>query len=140
VIYFEDYLDKGFILGLSQEPTNTIRSSFDYGVRQRRGVKGYPTHATKMVLSFLELETFKEMWDDLNDGNDKFYLSQNIHGDETINKEVRFTQGYSLQKIGASKYEIKAVLELIKTGVDPTSCPLVPSDLLRPSDTLVPCG
>ncbi len=139
--HWEDYLDKQFMLASSQEPTNFIRSDFDYGARQRRAVKGYQSYAAKIVLEFWELVAFKDFWALLLDGSQPFYTNMNMHGDDTFNKEVRFTSGYTLQEIGDNKYILTCSMELKRTGTSSRSvCPKVPTQIFMPDTGVTPCG
>jgi len=122
MIHISDYLDKDFMLNSSQEATNFIRSQFDYGTRQRRGLKGYPKYGVKMILSIGELKNFQRMWEVLYDGTDTFYVDQVIRGDTSLNKIVRFMQAPSIREIGNTKYEIISTIEILKTSL---FCPLV---------------
>lgn len=113
---YETYMNTSFNLGSGSISTNLIRSQFDYGARQRRGVRGYDTFSVKLVLDADEMINFMHFWDMLNDGNDKFYTDEVINGDQTLGKIVRFTSGYQSSQIGNSKFTVTVPLELISKG------------------------
>ncbi len=141
MLKYSDYELPCFELGSSQQYQSSIRSTFDYGIRQRRAVRGYSTHSVKITLEYFELLSFKTFWDDLKDGNDIFLTDMIVHGDTTIDKEIRFIVPYTLNEVDVSGiWELTSTVELIKTGSDmATQCPLTPSNLLVPSNTLTPC-
>ena len=116
MIKYEDYMSIHFMLSSGEVATNFVRSSFDYGVRQRRAVSGYDGYNVKLVLPKAALEVFQTFWADLNDGNDKFYTDEVVAGDFTLNKTVRFTNGYSISDLGCNIFSIAVPLELIQTG------------------------
>ncbi len=105
-----------FNLGSGSVSTNLIRSQFDYGARQRRGVRGYDVFSVKLVLDQAEMINFVHFWDLLNYGNDKFYTDQVINADTTSAKIVRFMSGYEVSQIGSNKFIVTVPLELILTG------------------------
>jgi len=139
MIYYKDYLDNCFTLNGSVEPTNFIRSRFDFGTRQRRVLKGYVFYGVRLVLEHYELMNFKTFWSDLGEGTDSFYSDAHIHGDTSYNKILRFTKGYSLKELGKMKYELICEVEMISTGDTAQRCPLVPLEWLVPTETLLPC-
>ena len=141
MIKYEDYLDRCFTLASSQQGVSFIRSQFDYGVRQRRAVRGYSTHNVRIVMrSMHEVQIFKQFWEDLNLGADKFLTDQVIHDDISREKTIRFTNVFSLQQMGADRFIVTCVVELVKSGIGVNDCPLVPSNHLVPHDGLVLCG
>ncbi len=105
-----------FNLGSGSAATNFIRSQFDYGARQRRGIRGYDVFSVKLVLDQIGMINFTHFWDMLNDGNDKFYTDQVINADTTSSKIVRFMSGYEVAQIGSNKFIVTVPLELILTG------------------------
>lgn len=118
MIIYETYMSTSFNLGTGSAATNFIRSQFDYGARQRRGIRGYDVFSVKLVLDQAEMINFEDFWDALNYGNDKFLTNEVINSDRTTGKTVRFTSGYQIsQLIGANKFIVTAPLELIQTGV-----------------------
>ncbi len=119
MIIYETYMSTSFNLGSGSAATNFIRSQFDYGTRQRRGVRGYDVFGVKLVLDQKEMINFIHFWDMLNYGNDKFYTDEVINSDTTIAKTVRFTNGYQTAQIGADKFIITVPIELIQTGTQP---------------------
>jgi len=136
MIHINDYLDNDFMLNSSQESTNFIRSRFDYGTRQRRGLKGYPKYNVKIILSLYELKSFKTMWDDLYDGTDTFYTDQTIRGEAGVNKIVRFITSYGLREIGGLKYEVSCIIEILSTS---SLCPLIIGDHTIIGDNTIIC-
>lgn len=116
MISYETYLDSPFSLGSGVIGTNFIRSQFDYGIRQRRAVRGYDTFSAKLVCGEDEMDAWIPFWDALNDGNDKFYTNMAINGDLSTAKIVRFTSGYTVSQIGGGRFIITVPLELIETG------------------------
>ncbi len=116
MISYGTYMSVSFTLGSGKASTNFIRSSFDYGARQRRAVRGYDIFSVKLVLDQTEMINFIHFWDMLNDGSDKFYTDEVINSDTTAAKIVRFTSGHEVSQIGASKFIITVPLELIQTG------------------------
>lgn len=140
MIKWEDYIDKKFMLSSGTASTNFIRSTFDYGKRQRRALKGYDTYSVKVYLEYWETLKFIEFWEDLQEGTDKFYTDIIISGDASINKTVRFTSGYQMQDIGCGIYLLNVPLEKVRTGTPyDEACPLVPSNILIPREGLTPC-
>lgn len=138
MVHYDDYINKCFILNTSTEPTNFIRSDFDYGVRQRRAVKGYVKYGVKLVLGYDDLVSFQKLWSDLDEGTLGFYSNAMIHGDISLNKTIRFTSGYSLSELGNGRYALSTSIELLKKGV--FTCPnRVPQHFLHAEDGLVPC-
>ncbi len=136
---WEDYVQKNFMLSSSNEPTNFIRSNFDYGVRQRRAVRGYSKYTVKVYLQFWELQNFQRFWDDLDEGTKQWYTDNVIHGDNTLNKTVRFVSGYQLREMGCGIYLMTCPIEFIRTGTNKDSiCPAVPYPFSIPKDD-VPC-
>ncbi len=109
-------MSTSFNLGSGSVATNFVRSQFDYGARQRRGVRGYDVFSVKLVLDQAEMINFTHFWDMLNDGNDKFYTDQVINADTTSSKIVRFISGYEISQIGANKFIVTVPVELILTG------------------------
>lgn len=109
-------MSTSFNLSSGSVATNFVRSQFDYGTRQRRGIRGYDTFSVKLVLDQTEMINFMHFWDMLNDGNDKFYTDEVINGDQTLGKTVRFISGYSADQIGNNKFIVTVPLELILTG------------------------
>lgn len=116
MLKYEDYLQKCFLLGRSDNGQDFIRSRFDYYVRQRRAVRGYPVHAFTLQLDRTELLSFQNLWTDLDEGTDIFVTDQVVHGDLTTNKQVRFTKGYTLEEISHYRWKLSCSIELIKTG------------------------
>ena len=137
MVKYTDYMTTEPKLAGSQEPTNFIRSDFEFGSRQKRTLKNYATYQFVITITHLEMLRFKAMWIALNEGADIFSISSNIHGDLSDDKEVRFTQGFAMQEMGNYKYTISCTLEYISKG---NTTPLVPSELLTPSADLVPNG
>lgn len=117
MIIYETYMSTSFNLGSGSVATNFIRSQFDYGFRQRRGVRGYDSFSVKLVLDQAEMINFEDFWSDLDYGTDKFYTNEVINNDQTTSKIVRFTSGYQVAQMGADKFIITVPLELIQTGV-----------------------
>ncbi len=109
-------MSTSFNLGTGSVATNFVRSQFDYGTRQRRGVRGYDVFSVTLVLDQAEMINFEDFWADLNFGNDKFYTNEVINNDQTTAKTARFTSGYQIAQIGANKFVITVPIELIQTG------------------------
>ncbi len=118
MISYGTYMSVSFALGSGKASTNFIRSSFDYGARQRRAVRGYDAFNVRLVLDEgnAEMTDWTVFWTALNDGNDKFYTDEVINSDTTTAKIVRFTSGYEASQIGANKFIVTVPLELIQTG------------------------
>ena len=116
MLSYETYMRTSFNLGSGSVATNFIRSQFDYGTRQRRGVRGYDVFSVTLVLDQAEMINFKAFWTDLNYGNDKFITDEVINDDRTSSKTVRFTSGYQIAQIGANKFIVTVPLELISAG------------------------
>lgn len=116
---YETHMTASWTLGAGKASTNFIRSSFDYGTRQRRAARGYDTFNVRLVLDEgLGQETeWKALWAALNDGNDKFTTNEVINSDITTGKIARFISGYDIAQIGANKFIVTVPLELIQTGV-----------------------
>ena len=135
MIHYEDYLDICPKINTSVQPTNFIRSQFDYGVRQRKIVGGYVTYPFTLLLQGSGAHNFTRMWADLNDGTDSFYYNNPIHYDFTHNKEIRFTQSYTLTELGNYDYMLSCSIELITTG---DKCPNVvyPTNILTPVEKI----
>ena len=142
MIKYEDYLTKCWLLNKSRANTDFIRSSFDYGIRQRRALRGYPVAGVRLVLNMGEVLQFKKFWIALNYGTDKFITDQPIFGDPSYGKTVRFTTAYNLSEIGYLKYELTCQVEILKTNIkkDFLTCPLAPHVGLTPKIGLMPCG
>ena len=117
MIIYETYMNTSFNLGTGSVATNFIRSQFDYGTRQRRGVRGYDVFSVTLVLDQAEMINFADFWADLNYGNDKFVTNEVINNDQTTAKIARFTSGYQIAQIGANKFVVTVPIELIQTGV-----------------------
>lgn len=119
MISYETYMSVHFTLGSGSASTDFIRSQFDYGTRQRRGIRGYDVFSVRLVLDENngELTGWLTFWDALNKGTDKFYTNEVINSDTTSAKIARFTSGYEIAQIGANKFIITVPLELIQTGV-----------------------
>lgn len=117
MIIYETYMSTSFNIGSGSVATNFIRSQFEYGARQRRGVRGYDVFSVSLVLDQAEMINFEDFWADLNYGNDKFYTNEVINNDQTTSKTARFTSGYQIAQIGANKFIITVPIELIQTGV-----------------------
>ncbi len=116
MIIYETYMNTSFNIGSGSAATNFIRSQFDYGARQRRGIRGYDVFSASLVLDQSEMINFMHFWDLLNDGNDKFYTNEVINNDQTTSKIARFTSGYQVAQIGANKFIVTVPIELIQTG------------------------
>lgn len=116
MISYETYMNTSFNLGSGSASTDFIRSQFDYGTRQRRAVKGYPTFSAKLVLTQTEMNNWDTFWTALDYGTDKFTTDEVINNDDTTGKTVRFTSGYQVSQIGADKFIVTVPLELIATG------------------------
>lgn len=96
--------------------TNFIRSQFDYGVRQRRALRGNDNYSVRIVLSNqTDMDQWLLFWSDLNYGNDIFITDQIIDGDTSVDKNVRFTSGYSNRDIGNGLQEITVPVEHLQT-------------------------
>lgn len=121
MISYETYLSASFNLGSGSAATNFVRSQFDYGVRQRRSVRGYDTFSARLVLDQTEMSNFEHFWSLLNYGNDKFYTDQVINSDTTTSKIVRFTSGYDVSQIGNNKFMVTVPMELIAKGTQSLS-------------------
>jgi len=139
MIKWSDYLNKCFLLGNSTQSTDFIRSNFDYGVRQRRALRGYSQHSFSITLNYMELQDFKEFWDDLVDGTDPFLTDQMVHGNANLDKQVRFVTGYSISEIGYYSFKVTATIELMTEGTGYVKCPLPPNNGLTPQLDLEPC-
>ena len=119
MISYGTYMSISFTLGSGKASTNFIRSSFDYGARQRRAVRGYDTFNVRLVLDegSGEMTDWTDFWTALNDGTDKFYTDEVINSDTTSAKIVRFMSGYDVTQIGSNKFIVTVPIELIQTGV-----------------------
>jgi len=111
-------MSKSFTLGTGSVATNFIRSQFDYGARQRRGIRGYDVFNARLVLDEDngEMSDWLTFWDALNDGSDKFYTNEVINADTTTTKIARFISAYEISQIGDNKFIVTVPLELISTG------------------------
>jgi hypothetical protein len=115
MITYGDYNLPDWTLSAGASATNFIRSQFGFGTRQRRAVRGYDVYGVRIVIeSSDDLTSFKTFWNDLNDGNDKFYTDQVINGGTSTSKIVRFTNGYTIKDLSVYKFEITIPLELIQ--------------------------
>lgn len=110
-------MNKDFTLSSGQNGATFIRSEFDYGIRQRAGLRGYDTFNANLILNATEAQDWLSFWDALNDGVDAFTCDVAINMDLTTGKTVRFTSGYSTKQIGNGYFELSVPLELISTGV-----------------------
>ena len=119
MISYATYMSVSFTLGSGKVSTNFIRSSFDYGARQRRAVRGYDTFSVRLVLDEGngEMTEWTTFWAALDYGTDKFYTDEVINSDVTSAKIARFMSGYDVSQIGANKFIVTVPLELIQTGV-----------------------
>ena len=143
MIKYEDFLDKCWLYNQSRAHTDFIRSTFDYSIRQRRALRGYPDAGVKISLDLGQVLQFKKFWLKLNYGTDKFLTDQFIFGDPTSNKTVRFTTAYSLQEISFQRWMLTCQVEIIKTSIIDDLldiCPLKPHVGLTPKVGLMPCG
>ena len=136
---WEDYIQQCFKLSGSVEAQSFIRSTFDYSIRQRRAVRGYSRYPVNVYLEFWELKNFQRFWSDLNEGTNTWYTDNIIHGDNTLGKTVRFTEGYKLSEVGKGIHLMTCGIELIRTGTDKDDiCPATPYPFSIPKDD-VPC-
>jgi len=119
MISYGTYMGVSFNLGSGSVATNFVRSQFDYGIRQRRSVRGYDTFGVRVVLdeALGEMTDWTDFWTALNYGNDKFYTDEVINSDITTAKIVRFMSGYEVSQFGNNKFIVTVPLELIQTGV-----------------------
>lgn len=117
MLNYSDYMGVSFNLGSGSSSTDFIRSQFDYGTRQRRGIRGYDAFGVTLVLNEDngEMSDWMNFWYALNYGNDKFYTGIVINGDQTTTKIARFTSGYEVSQIGANKFIVSVPLELISS-------------------------
>ena len=118
MVSYSTYMSKSFTLGAGSVATNFIRSQFDYGARQRRGIRGYDVFNARLVLDEDngEMSDWLTFWDALNYGNDKFYTNEVINADTTTTKIARFISAYEISQIGDNKFIVTVPLELISTG------------------------
>ena len=144
MIKYEDYLDRCWFLNTSQASQDFIRSTFDYGTRQRRALRGYDVANMRLTMNWGELIQFKKFWLKLNYGTDKFKTDQPIFGDPTPNKTIRFITAYSITELSYRKFEVTCVVEIIKTSIIDDilnlTCPRKPHVGLTPMVGLTPCG
>lgn len=117
MLNYSDYMSVSFNLGSGSSSTDIIRSQFDYGTRQRRGIRGYDVFSATLVLNEDngEMSDWMNFWYALNYGNDKFNTAIVINGDQTTVKIARFTSGYEVSQIGANKFIVSVPLELISS-------------------------
>jgi len=101
----------------SEEAKSFVRTSFDYGVRQRRTQVGFDQSQVRLVLTLAELNSFQTFWGLLKDGSDPFETDQVIHQDHTIGKRVRFILPYEVNELGNSMFEVNTAVELLGAGV-----------------------
>lgn len=119
MLKYENYLTNCFELSSSKEGASFIRSQFDYGVRQRRAIRGYSSYVVKLTLNYGELNKFKIFWNALNLGTDIFYTDMVIHGDVTINKQIRFSEPYALQEWDQDGiFMVQCQIEIVRTGTN----------------------
>ena len=116
MITYETYMSVSFNLGSGRVSTDFIRSQFDYGTRQRRGVRGYDSFSATLVLTQSDMADWVNFWTALDYGTDKFYTDEVVNHDTTSAKICRFTSGYEVAQIGANKFVVTVPLELIQTG------------------------
>jgi len=116
MINYETYMNTSFNLSSGSAATNFVRSQFDYGARQRRGIRGYDVFNATLVLDYNDMKNFEHFWSLLNYGNDKFYTDEVINSDTTTSKIVRFTSGYEVSQIGSNKFIVSVPIELVLTG------------------------
>ena len=141
MLKYEDYLSKYFELGSSVEGSSFIRSDFDYGTRQRRAVMSYASHSAQIMLDYGQLLAFKSFWEDLNMGTDIFLTDMVVHGDATLEKQIRFTAPYSVSEWDKDPiFVVKCQFEIIRSGTARADqCPLTPSNFLLPENDITPC-
>ena len=118
LLKYETYItDKCWTATTTKAGQSFIRSQFDYGIRQRRAVRGYDSQSMVIILTSTELTAWKSFWVALNYGADKFNTDQWINQDSTTNKIARYTTPYSVSEIDFDIFEVTAGVELIQTGV-----------------------
>ena len=142
MIKYEDYLDRCWFLNSSESSQDFIRSEFDYGIRQRRALRGYPKAGFRLVLEPFEMVKFKKFWHDLDYGAKKFRTDQPIFGVFAPNKIVRFISAYRLKELSYHRWEVTCAVEIVKYEDDfmVNKCPLTPDVALLVGVPLVPCG
>ena len=141
MIKYENYLGLCWLLNSSESSQDFIRSEFDYGIRQRRALRGYPKAGFRLIVEHYDMSKFRQFWHDLNYGTDKFLTDQPIFGSFDTNKVVRFISAYRLKELSYKRWEITCAVEIVEhvNDVVVTKCPLVPSKTLFIGTPLVPC-
>ena len=99
MITYSDLMTVCWRLGSSQSSDDRVRSQFDYGTRQRRGHRGYPTSSFAITVNQDDMDYFKIFWSKLNQGVDSFILDMPIYGSTTKKKVVRFTTAYTIKDL-----------------------------------------
>ena len=116
-----------------------IRSEFEYSPRQRSTYKQTTKSGFSIVLKHWQLINFEQFWSDINFGADPFTASFFVHGNDNVNKTLRFTDSYTLKNLGNYFYEVSSEIEVISNGTPKsTTGALVPYETLYPSLTLYP--
>ena len=147
MIKYSDIMTVCWQLASSQSSDDRVRSQFDYGTRQRRGHRGYPTSSFAITVNQDDMDYFKIFWSKLNQGVDSFILDMPIYGSTTDKKVVRFITGYNIKDLtntGEDQYyQITCQVEILQ-DVNPNvggsnDCPLVPRNQLTPRSDLFPC-
>ena len=147
MITYSDIMTTCWRLGSSQSSDDRVRSQFDYGTRQRRGHRGYPTSSFMITVNQEGMDYFKILWSKLNQGVDSFILDMPIFGSTTDKKMVRFITAYTIKdstNTGTEQYyDISCTVEILQ-DINPNAggsndCPLVPRNQLTPRADLFPC-
>lgn len=121
MINYSNYLSKSPTLNEGVIPNDMIRSVFDYGVRQRRGLKKYRVYSARLILRHSELQSFYMFVDSIKSYGNKFYFGATIMGDTNETKIVRQVGDIKITEIGNSKFEVLFNIEILSDVVVDTT-------------------
>ena len=128
------------LISSSSEPKSFIRSTFDYGHRQRRALRDTIKYKFNILVNYTEALSFQSLWLETDYGTDSFLVDFQIHLDTSSSKEVRFINNYSIQELNYNMYRISTDLELLNTGYSLIEqCPLEPQITLIIEEGATPC-
>ena len=142
MLRFEDYtLPCALLSGSdSAEGSSFIRTQWDFGTRQRAVQRGYVTAQFNLLLTHPELISFKQFYSDLFNGSQAFNYSGSVHGNDNLNKIIRFTAPFLVSPVGNNIFKVSTAIEMINKGTPRSeSCPKMPYNTLYPNDTNLPC-
>ena len=140
MIKYEDYKLPCVEQGSFTEGPATIRTQFDYAIRQRRGRQPYPQASFSIVIkNASELDEWGKFWADLDMGVDTFLTDAKFGPWLKLGKKVRFVGGYQMHQLAKEIYRITATWEMADPKGDAvSSCTLYPADSLHPENKLYP--